>query len=56
MVVRAFGLDLAWKDRNATGAVVADEHGHALVEQLLFSDDDMVTWVAEHIVPDAGRR
>lgn len=53
MKVRAFGLDLAWKDRNATGAVVVDEGGRVLSERLLLSDDDIVTWVLDHVVGDA---
>lgn len=46
---RFFGLDLAWSTKNPTGACVVDTAGVILDERLVDSDNDIVTWIGQHL-------
>jgi predicted RNase H-like nuclease len=47
--LRCFGIDLAWSDRNRTGAAVIDGAGRLLDEELLGNDDEVVAWIEGHL-------
>lgn len=46
MTARYIGIDLAWSDRNPSGACALDAGGNLVAEDLLGGDDEVVSWIA----------
>jgi predicted RNase H-like nuclease len=48
-VLRCFGLDAAWSDRNPSALCAVDEGGIILAEAELRSDAEIVTWIGRRL-------
>lgn len=46
---RCFGIDLAWSDNHLTGVCALDDAGTIVDEQLLQTDDEIISWVSERL-------
>ncbi len=47
----AFGIDLAWSTRHPSGVCALDPAGRVVAEGWLGGDDEIVAWIADHLVP-----
>lgn len=49
LVAAFFGIDLAWSVTNPTGGCAVREDGEVIDERMLGSDDEILSWIVEHL-------